>query len=189
MAYSEDSWLAPTFDDSSWSKAKSPFGFGPQRYGLQFTTEVPEGSGSVLFRGSVDISAADLRAVQSGAQGSAVLVVKVAADNNATVWLNGYKLVEDDTADDAREWNIDRGGIRLPAAVVGDGSSDRTLTVAVQVDNGRASPDFFFEMILAYSAPDISGVIMSNGIDYTKCFSEFGAPEIAVGTRICGFVE
>jgi hypothetical protein len=177
-----DEWLKPAFDDKAWPEATSPFGFGSQKFGLPITTTLPESSGDVIFRTKVTLSAADYRAVLE--MGSAVLVAKVAADNNASVWFDGTLIARDEIADDAREWNIDRAGFRLPAAGANT-AAPYTMTVAVRVSNGRASPDFYFEGLVAINAPDISGIVPMAGIDYSKCFSADGAANVKIGTRVC----
>jgi hypothetical protein len=59
------------------------------------------------------------------------------------------------------------------------------MQVAVQVDNGFLSPDFYFEMIVTLESPDLTGFVKDEGVDYTKCFDDRGTPSIATGTRVC----
>jgi hypothetical protein len=59
------------------------------------------------------------------------------------------------------------------------------MQVAVQVDNGFLSPDFYFEMIVTLESPDLTGFVKDEGVDYTKCFDDRGTPSIDTGTRVC----
>lgn len=134
-------WTKPNFDDSNWQTDKAPFGFGPQTGGLQIGTDIAPGAGNVYFRTKLTLSNEDFVLVQEGGKGA--LGLRVAADNNATVWFDGVQVAVDLSPSNAREWNINQGAIRLPKKTV---SGDVEVLVAVQVDNGILSPDFFFSI-------------------------------------------
>lgn len=83
-------WTTAAFDDGAWSTAAAPFAFGPLRNGLLAATTLTGGAGNGYFRLRLTLAASDYKDVQLG--GKAFLTLRVAADNNATVWLDGTRV-------------------------------------------------------------------------------------------------
>ena len=134
QAPSEDDWFADEDDTAAWSDGQAPFGYGEK--GVK--TELDEG-GDYYFRQHFDIQDRD--------QLSSV-IVRVASDDAASVYLNGVLIDKDPAWDNAsahefaywnRQVNLKPEAIRQGKNIIavilrnGDSSSDAYLDIEVLV--------------------------------------------------------
>jgi len=126
---SENDWLAVEYDATDWSEGRAPLGYGEE--GIK--TELDEGC-DYYFRKHFDIQ-------DAGKFGS--VVVRIASDDAASVYLNGT-LIDKDPAWDANGhefayWNRQ---IVLKSDAIRQGRN----VIAVMLKNGAASSDAYLNI-------------------------------------------
>lgn len=139
-------WFQPDYEPAGeWLEATAPFGYDsdPQ---MTIATRIPDNDGHYFTRRTLTLDA-----VPAGA-----LVLRVASDNAARVWINGT-LVDDDPAftqpvgHEHQYWNRE---VPIPAGVLKPGNN----VIAARIANEANSSDCSFDCEIAVLAEEPIGV-------------------------------
>jgi hypothetical protein len=132
-------WTLASFDDNAWSSAVLPTGYGDD---YKWASQLPEFTHYVptryLFRGEFCLTEPQLRASVA-----AQLTLLIAADDRASVWLNGVPIFAhpDDVNDEMIYWNVVLRLGKREAGVLVAGHN----VLAVEVTNESHSSDAGFD--------------------------------------------
>ena len=133
-------WVSPSFNDISWSGGLMPAGYGPD---YTWATALPSNQatgGSYLFRRRFCLTQDQLDVLKSP---ESSLSLYLAADNRASVWLNGEQVLaeEGNTNHDMMYWNRQEPltGPHLDLLEAG------VNLLAVEVTNNAGSSDAGFD--------------------------------------------
>ncbi|MCI0683855.1 MAG: hypothetical protein L0Y71_17250 [Gemmataceae bacterium] len=135
-----DDWTKPAFNDQAWRAAKTPLGYGEGEIANRQGTAIAEQGQPLCCRKTFDVPAPLLK------QAGVTLRLNIAADNSATVYVNGVKVDEDTGDHEFSYWNRD-------VAVKADMLRPGTNVIAVQVHNSGGSSDLYLDVELAALAP------------------------------------
>ena len=136
-----EDWLGAAFDDSKWTAAKAPLGYGEPSVTEKNGTTLELQGQPVLVRRKFSI---DQKLLDSKKKFS----LRIASDDSATVWINGQQVDKDDIDHEPVYWNRT---VKVPAGALKSGEN----ILAARVNNKAGSSDIYFDLVLeAGPAPE-----------------------------------
>ena len=129
-----EDWVTVAFDDSKWTTAKAPLGYGePSVAGKNGTTVELQGQPILVRR----IFSLDQRLLDANKK----FTLRIASDDSATIWINGQQVHKEDIDHEAKYWNHT---IEVATGVF----KKEGNVVAARVNNKVGSSDIFFDLAL-----------------------------------------
>ncbi len=132
----DDAWKKADFDDKKWEKGKLPIGYGEPIVAQKGGTELKHKGQGIVLRKIFDAPAKKLK-------GAKRILLRVASDNSAIVWINGKEVDKDDADHEFAYWNRERKlnpkfvkkGKNVITVLLNnnDGSSDAVIDVELEV--------------------------------------------------------
>ena len=134
-----EDWLQASFDDSQWSPAKAPLGYGEPSVAEKNGTTVELQGQPVLVRRKFSI---DQKLLDSKKKFS----LRIASDDSATVWINGQQVDKEDIDHEPVYWNRT---VEVPSETLKSGENILTA----RVNNKARSSDIYFDLALIAGLP------------------------------------